>query len=247
MTEHAEAQNLFHAPEQETPVADRALVLHRYRQGQRVVTDHQVYSTPTGPVIGAGQLISSDSLLGLADDLRASTARQKKGLQLFDARLLGAGSNYAIWRIPGRLAPMWFRTGEKIEERRVPWPNLVAVATGGRLYLAATRSGNRPGPNTRLYHAPLMNVWATTQLCTGSAPEPGGCSAGHVGEWEHLLRESAFSHVNHPHTLAIGKEVSTYAHLRFWRGLARDGERRFPKDALVPLDQTLSQWLESIS
>jgi hypothetical protein len=64
--------------------------------------------------------------------------------------------------------------------------------------------------------------------------------------FEAAVFDTAFTHVNQPLTLRQPEdaEATTAQHVRFWTQLARQGVQRFPVRRLVPLDLTLSEWLE---
>jgi PRTRC genetic system protein B len=145
---------------------------------------------------------------------------------------------------------MIFRTkGAGLTTLDVPWPRLLLIATAsGRLGMAALRGVGRPRPASRVYHAPLMNVWEGGLVCTGSADLPGGCGLADRAAWEAVVTETAFSHVNQPKTLRLdgAGEVTTPAHLKFWKALSKDGKAdEFPHDRLMPMGLTVADFIEA--
>jgi hypothetical protein len=144
---------------------------------------------------------------------------------------------------------------------------LVGVSERG-LFVAALTSTRRPTERTRLFHAPLMNVNGQGHVCTGSADLPNAVTLATLPAWEAVITHTFFTHVNHSKTLHLARpsrvtaksrarqgvtrpatsssDVSTTAHVRFWQRLAREGATRFPKEALVPMQQTVGDFLRRL-
>jgi PRTRC genetic system protein B len=87
--------------------------------------------------------------------------------------------------------------------------------------------------------SPFWNLSDSGLLCTGSMRCPSGVSISMMKAWEKGFYESAFTHANVGRTTRHtgGFEVR-------WGSLA--GKRtRFPADALIPLAETLSQFVRT--
>lgn len=198
------------------------------------------------PVIGAGRLMSMADLEAL---LRSVLKQQGGRGGLLPPEALSVSGSHLAWTLPAGRRPMIFRTkGAALTTLDVPWPRLLLVATAsGRLGLAALRGVRRPGPASRVYHAPLMNVWASGLVCTGSADLPEGCGLADRAAWEAVVTATAFSHVNQPRTLRLdgAGEVTTPAHLKFWKTLSRNKADKFPPDRLVPMGRTVADFIEA--
>lgn len=128
----------------------------------------------------------------------------------------------------------------------VPWPDLVFAATDNRISLAALATRGRPRLGTRIYHAPLFNVYESGAVCLGSAQVGEMLGTQSIPAFEDAIFGSLFSHGNFRGNLARshdGGVTSDADHLRFWRALSRDHVPVFPTDALVPMKTTLGAFL----
>lgn len=205
------------------------------------LTTHEITQSPTGLTIGTGRLLGQRDQQMLLDILLGALATESTFLP---AEIVCHSSACLAWVVRGAVRPMWFRFGHDSHRLTVPWPNLVFCARRNRLYLASYKTSGRPGPTTPLYHAPLMNVHGDTALCSGNAQLPAGWSLAHRPDYERVVFETYFTHVNHDRTLKLAKHrVSTARQFRFWRELHQHKTSRFPTQALVPLHQTAAQWL----
>lgn len=209
------------------------------------VTTHRVHETAAGPVIGEGRLLDGEDQHALAELLQDQPATADGNF--LPPEVLSLSAQRMAWVVPGRVRPMYFRMEGKTERCLVPWPNLVFRVVAGHLALAAIVGSRRPRIGTPLYHAPLMNTYATTLLCTGTAEVPSGATLPDRAGYERAVFATNFSHTNHGATLRMAgvREVSDAAHVRFWRGLHRAGATRFPREALVPLGVKLGAWLHA--
>jgi len=147
---------------------------------------------------------------------------------------------------------MWFNSGGKGFKLDVPWPALVVGVNDRKMSVAALAGSRRPTAKARLYHAPLMNVFAGGAVCTGNADLPESCGPASMASWEGVLTDTAFSHVNHADTLLLparksNKGVDNKAHLAFWRGLEKRNAQAFPKESLAPLGLTLGAFIERVA
>lgn len=206
-------------------------------------TWHQVRQSAQGVSVGPGRLMTSQdqeellAILKNACDTRAS---------FLPAEILSLSAHQLAWYVPGRRRHMWVRIGSQSRAYLVPWPTLLFCVRDGRLRLAAMSTNKRPLRATALFHAPLMNVYADTTLCNGTAALPSGDTFEDREEFERIVFETNFTHVDHGSTLRIAgaKEVTTGMHLKFWRGLHDKRTERFPSKALAPLHTTVGEWLD---
>ncbi len=245
----------FVIPKQEKAIslkATHALVFHQGSpNGQNrfektaLITTHPVLHTSNGPVIGAGSLLSLSDQEILRDILTNNTEAVSS---LLPGNVLVSSARRLVWYLPGTVRAMYINLGNRTKRLMVPWPTLVIRVDSGKLSVAALAASKRPEAKTRLYHAPLANTYVDGSVCTGGADIPGGWSFAHVGAWEKVLYDSAFSHVNQPMTLNLGKKacVTDSEHFAFWQHLAVKRVKKvwkFPSKALVPMGCTLWQWL----
>lgn len=235
----------------------QALVVHEadrdgYLPGSptSLITAHPVLAGPQGPTLGPGTVMSGEDQGHLRDildnNLRGSSS-------YLPANVLAIGAREIAWFVPGAVREMIWRTGDVLKRLRVPWPSLVLMASEGSLSVVAVKDARRPAANAAVYHVPLGNFYADTRMCSGDVAMPTTYGTGDTGAWEQTLFASAFTHVNHNHTLQSASRrktaktrasVDTGALLAFWRGLATRRTRRFPVEALARLsNMTLEKWL----
>ena len=213
-----------------------------------VVTRHPVFVQEDGRAhsLGAGVRLSHSDLDAMRRMLGMDTARFGGWL---DDDLLYLSDSLMVWHVPGQLRPMHFKPpGQKRSQQYlVRWPNLVMQFHSEMGFrIAAYAAQGKPGPNTRLYHAPLMNVYENTSLCLGSAQGGQGLTAKSRTVWNEAVFDSNFSHKNHDRLIRLKSSVKeddiNRAYLRFIRDKAVSGKPFYAKD-MTPLGKTLDEWV----
>lgn len=221
-----------------------ALVFH-HGDGT-VVTRHAIRSyqqaNTTVPRLAPGSLVSTQSL----EDVLGLLLDKPHRRELLPPNVLLSTSNETLWYQPRQQRKMWFATGTRKKVLNVAWPALVFHARNNGLRIAAIAANTRPKASTRLYHAPLMNVYASGELCLGNiAPSP--CDVSGIPGWEAAVYDTLFVHTNHDQTLKhpTPPKNDNAAHYRFWKHLNDTQTRRFPRAALVPRNETLGDWINA--
>jgi PRTRC genetic system protein B len=234
-------------PLQPTLRAVQALIVHESRlfedaRPDFAFTTHAIEHGDSGVRLGAGRLLAREDQQALLNILLGALSAESAFLP---SEILSHSPAQLAWYVPGRVRPMWFRESGHTRRLQVPWPTLIFRVREGRLSLAALCRSRRPSAEDPLFHAPIMNVYANTELCAGNAKLPRGWSLAHRPAYEKAVFDTAFTHVNHDRTLRAAKDgsITTAEHLRFWRELSRGSRRAFPSAALVPLNQSLGMWL----
>lgn len=212
----------------------KALIIHQLSQNpfvrnglqDLIVTEHKIHQRPGDavPMIGAGKALSKAACRRVATQLTGIGERGCEALPVFlPENLLVASKSILCWHEPPKVRPMWFvEAGTSVS---VKWPHLVFVASEQGLRVFAVTGNKRPTPETKLYHAPLMNIYDDGRLCFGSAARPDRITVDTIPEWNAAIFDSRFSHVNHQRTI---KGASTSAeHGRWWRN--RNGLNNAPK------------------
>jgi len=226
-------------------VQPRAALLWYEAEGRGLGTLHPLSATRRGQaVIGAGRPFAHRDL----QEWLALLAGQpdRAAVAWLPSTVLAHGPDFTVWWRPARVGPMGFLLQGQRFGVRVPWPPLLFVAREQRLWCAALAEDARPEPETPLFHAPLMNVDASGQVCLGTADVPPDGTLAYCTDWEAALCATNFTHVNHRQTLRVpgAREAGTEAHFAFWQ---RQHERaRFPTDALVPWRSTGLRWVEAV-
>lgn len=203
------------SPVKGIPTASTAYVLYKVGETYCSATRHAVDDGK----LGMGKVIS---LKSLADQLGevgpgAEPAILPDSVFIHTTRLFG-------WTTPTRKHPMWFNVGGKRRGCNVVWPNMLWLAdTKQRLLrVFAIGKGGRPGYESPVYHAPLMNIDSWGRLCEGSAHLPRKMTVEKLAEIEACVFDSYFTHVNHEKTLRCATD--NRGHIRFWRTKERTRE-----------------------
>lgn len=234
-------------------ILTHALMFHQetgsepYSTGMAAVyiTSHAIHSTNNGPRVGAGHALSLSDQEALCEILMRNT--QSKSL-LLPANVLAAGASCLTWYVAGKSRVMYVQIGKRLQRWTVPWPTLVFKVTPKGIGVAALSSDKRPDGDTLLFHAPLANVYNDGRVCTGGAVLPPEYGVGAMPQWETVIFNTGFSHVNHEFTLRLaGKKkddpVSDGDHFSFWKNLAKAKHKAFPVKMLVPMNVSLEEWL----
>ncbi|RME43493.1 MAG: PRTRC system protein B [Chloroflexi bacterium] len=217
-----------------SPSPRLALVFHQAEGGALLVTRHPVVEET---YLGPGSLLSLDAVEEIASLLAGVPTTR----ELLPENVLLSRPTETAWYVPGRVRPMWFRTGNRTVSLTVPWPTLVFHARNDRLRVCALSCNKRPAGDTPVHHAPLMNIYADGTLCLGNVT-PSSCGLSGMQGWEAAVFDSHFTHTNHDQALRPPHDGNE-GHFRFWRRLGDRQARTFPARSLVPRGQTLAQFL----
>jgi PRTRC genetic system protein B len=223
----------------------------QYRTGDFLASMHDFVTNEQGEsVIGAGRLMSKEDVESV---LRSMLEMGKRKVSLLPPNVVSISETHIAWTVAAQVRPMLFNiTGMPMKKIDVPWPRLLMVANrNGKLAVAALKSKGRVGAKTKLYQAPLMNVYADGNVCTGSATLPDECGLDQIKAWESVMFDSAFSHVNNPSTLSLARDrdkaVDNKAHYRFWLSLSKKKADKFPNEHLNSLRYGVENFIENHS
>lgn len=251
----------FYQGEKPTIVQKHAILIHQakaissgysqYRTGDFLASMHDFVTNEQGEsVIGAGRLMSKEDVESV---LRSMLEMGKRKVSLLPPNVVSISETHIAWTVPAQVRPMLFNiTGLPMKKIDVPWPRLLMVANrNGKLAVAALKTNGRVSAKTKLYQAPLMNVNANGNVCTGSATLPDECGLDQLNAWESVMFDSAFSHVNNPSTLSLDRDkdkaVDNKAHYRFWLSLSKMKVGKFPVENLNPLRYGVDNFIENNS
>ncbi len=219
-----------------------ALMIHTLDDESMVIQNHNVLKRKNKIYIGEGHSMTEQDLETLVDILKN---RENQSNALLPENVLGSSTSHAIWFNKGKVGSMWIKGKDGAQEFTVPWPNLIYYVHDGVLKIAAYK-GCRPNGKTKLYHAPLLNIYRSTKVCLGNATVPPSSTIQDMNNWNSVIHDTLFTHINHNHTLKLSNrkknEVSTASHIMFWRNLHKMKATTFPSDALVPLNINLEQF-----
>jgi PRTRC genetic system protein B len=222
-----------------------------YRADNFLASMHDFVVNEQGEsVIGAGRVMSKEDVESM---LRSMLKMGKRKVSLLPPSVVSISETHIAWTVPALVRPMLFNiTGIPMKKIDVPWPRLLMVANrNGKVAVAALKTTGRVSAKTKLYQAPLMNVYASGNVCTGSATLPDECDLDQIKAWESVMFDSAFSHVNNPSTLSLAgdkeKAVDNKAHYRFWLSLSKKKADKFPNEHLNPLRYGVEDFIENNS
>lgn len=210
---------------------------HTAYSSLRYATIHPVESVgaDTPPVIRAGRPLDSRTLQSVCTDLMES-ARVRSGV--LPAHVLSVGMEHVVWWSPPGRRTYFFNTSVADDGRvhvgqrngMALTPGLVFVAKRQKMMVFAVQGNERPDADTRLCHAPLMNVYENGKVCTGSMPLPDSTVAASIAKWEDAFWGSNFTHPNH------AKPVNYTGGLHAFSIALLDGRfRKFPQRVLRPI------------
>lgn len=215
---------------------------HRQSTPSLALTVHDIKQSDKGAVMGAGRVLSEADKQQLKDYLNGESEIRNCWLP---RNLMMLNSSQMVWYVPSRKRSMHFRTGGKVQHIDVNWPSLVfRFCASGTLYVAAYAGKGAPTVTTKLYHAPIWNIYDNTRLCTGSADTTNIIGVEAMAIWEAAIYDTLFSHSNHNKVIKPkGKKtsVSDADYLRFMRLKAKRNEI-IKATEMTPLNKTLEQW-----
>lgn len=188
-----------------------ALVFHQVKDNV-LVTHHSVKDQ----VIQAGELVDIDQVRKLVQGYS-----EHEGNVLLPGNVLIYTDQRLVWFSKSCYRMMYFR--QHRTHFNVWWPALLWMVekSSRELYVFALASHQRPGPKTRLYHAPLMNVYEQGVLCQGTAPLPERLALDTIPEIEATLFDSNFTDVKVDFPGHLYWE-SNNAHIKWWRQKSND-------------------------
>lgn len=220
--------------------ASFALLFHTSDRTLSALTFHRIQQQRQGAMsIQPGRIMTPADEKRILDLLTRPAHAQ--ALSILPESALQTGDDHALWWIPGGVRPMFLNTLDHGRTQvEAHWPNLVMLSTNRRLFLAAVADSTRPKQDTPLYHAPLGNVYASSELCLGDCRPPVNSGAESIQEWNAIVFDSAFSHSNHPAAMAGGSDV-----MAFWQKKRRKPVP-VPLKSMTPMRLTLAEWFRQI-
>src|SRR5258708_3730836 len=209
-----------------------------YRESQRsFITLHSIEGRKQGPpVLGPAHPLTTGFLENLAESLGGSAAAE-----VLPENVLAKSDRVIAWWTPRCRRQMFYENSEgkaqELSGKMFPQPPLVWKVSNGDLKVRALRENKRPNALTTLAIAPYWNLAEDGRVCLGSMRCPDSTSVASIERWEKGFYESAFTHAN------VGRLTRhSDGHDALWNEMA--GRRcPFPSDTLIPLPQTLGQFI----
>lgn len=201
---------------------------------------HEVIHERDGARLAEGQLVTPQMLIDLMTGLGRSLP-----LEILPARVLVRTQDVIVWWSQARTRRMFFsdRTedpaAKDLNGKVYPHPPLLFRATGSHLWVRALLENERPSADSSLCIAPYWNCYDNGVVCTGSMRIPREKTVAAIDVWEDSFFQSEFTH-------AAGIRRHTHYHGGFvamWQSL--EGQKQFPKRCLVPVKQTLAEFVNN--
>lgn len=132
---------------------------------------------------------------------------------IIDSRILVNTKSKLVWHYtPSPKQPLYYRYNNHSMATPIQWCSFVLKRQGQGLSIAVVRSKQRPTLSTRLYRAPLPNVYQSGQICLGSCVLPDTVNVDAISE-EYL--NSAKTHLIYKSPLR-GQETLSDTELFTW-------------------------------
>lgn len=225
-----------------------ALLFHTRRNGHglELLTVHDINNVRGVSTIGAGTPLTPEAEQRILDLLTKPI--KDTAMTFLPENLLYSDRMQTMWFISSAVRKMHLRDNQGIVSSiTTRWPNLVLLTRNRLLYIVAVADDKRPTPQTPIFHAPLGNLYSSTNLCTGNATLPMGCSVSDIASWESIVFDTAWTHANHNDVYRPLKKSKAPEDIEaFWA--KRDKHvAPFPQAHLVPMKITLGEWIEYLT
>lgn len=208
-----------------------------------IATVHEVSQDQhSRPRIRAGRPMKDADYTNM---VRALAPKDRPEVVWQESNVLARGAGRTVWWTPAMQRAMFFKASSWSKttfegHALCPVPPMIWVATERDLFMYAVNEDTRPERNTKLYQAPLFNVWSSGKVCQGSTVLPPDELRGIPMEWEKSFFSSNFTHPNFAEKdrLIKGKDP-----VEFWKEMIDCPPPVFPLDRLVDVGCTVEDLL----
>ncbi|WPU98442.1 PRTRC system protein B [Mucilaginibacter sp. cycad4] len=183
------------------------------------------------------EMTALHALLQTSPELQ-DTCLKSKGLLPNKVLYVNQQANgFAVWYTPPQEVTLFFVDGLHIPSGKFPIPAMLWKANADTLCVYAVKGKTKPHENTKLCHAPYLNIYGSGQVCMGTVQINIGkstCLEDFMATWERYFFNSNFSH-------SISGNNSTKTNTTdLWRSLTGSTEP-FPQEELLTNHLTLKQ------
>jgi PRTRC genetic system protein B len=225
-----------------------AIVFYGSGSGNQVetgyATHHGIRATGSRFELCPGSSLTNENVYKIAA-MVANGMRHK--VEILPANVLASTDDLLVWWMPAGLQHMDFDVS--MGSSSVPVPALVFMLRRSRAssgaYLGisvfALSDNARPGPLTKLFRAPLLNINEQGDVCWGSGVKPKGRAVSDIPAWQALFFSSVFTHFNGSSPIK-GKDC-----YGFIADLLEAKATTFPVESLIPTKTTLQKVVDSMS
>lgn len=189
--------------------------------------------------MGEGEGRTVGKILMQSEDARTYS----QSIPIIPEHVITVEPEAVTWLLPAHRSLMHcIDTKGKRHALDVVWPHLILRVVRRSLYVVAVESAKRPTSATRLFAAPLANVYeGVGNVCTGSAILPRSSCVESIQDWNRVVTQTYNTHVNHREALRGGADSDQL--LAFWKN--RVGKRTPPSvRQYTPMPMSMGQWLQ---
>ena len=179
--------------------------------------------------LGAGRAFSEDDKENLIDIL----LNIDSDIEFIDLRILVKSRQMLVWYNPPQKAEISFNSPAYTGNVDTFIPGLIFIATPGNLRCYSYKGKSRPTPDTKLYWAPLGNMYEDGSFCTGNCETPKENSIASIPVWERFVLECTNTHSGNVQVL---KSATTFEQMVDFYQVLKSGEAKaFPARELLPM------------
>jgi PRTRC genetic system protein B len=214
-----------------------AVLVYRAGGGGAFASLHRVKQADDGvPYLAPGEPLTTAFVRTLALGLGAQVKPE-----IYPENVLARTPDMLVWWSPLQQRIMFF-DGTDEEARKLnglifPHPALVFKVAGKDLFVRATATISRPGPETKLKTAPYWNTDSHGLVCVGSMRVPESSDITSIPAWEDAYFQSSFTHA----AGAVRLTSHPGGFIGLWKGLA--GRKRFPVRYLTDAGEALQEFV----
>lgn len=211
-------------------ITAQALVAYKHtKTGRLDFTSHEVIALgDTGQfTLGAGRAFTEEDKDSLVDVL----LNADDVVEFISPSILVKSRRMLVWYTQPQVIDVLFRE----VSHQAPIPGLIFIATYGKLRCYAFTGDSRPTPETKLFYAPLGNMYESGSFCTGNCVTPKDVSINSIPGWEQFVLQCVNTHTGGKTVLK--SHASYEGMVDFYKGLADTQTTAFPNDELVPVTQ----------
>lgn len=208
-------------------------------------TRHSLNLDAGRPTVGLGEAFTHSDLVSL---LKLMEGKDLNEQALLPNTLLGISGRHLIWFVPSKMQRMWFTGNLNVpnDYYEMLWPNLIFLVVDNRLSVCACAGNQRPDNQTKLFHAPLMNVYDSTAVCVGNAMVPSAADIDSMLAWEKIIYDTRFTHINDTLPLRNNSKTKKDKNAIYldWVKTKSESKRAVVASELCPLNHTLETYLK---
>lgn len=216
---------------------EAAILIYRNKgSDQAYATKHTVgcESSSGRAVIRPGSPLTESDYQYLVDGLKP---QDRPAMVWADPRVLARGMGRLLWWEPSGVRALFFKLSSHVSGTfdgfgSCPLPGMVFLSMDNQLYVYAFKGKTAPTRQTPLYQAPLFNVWANGQVCSGNVVLPEAAEHSDPQVWERFLFESNFTH---PNISAKDRLMLGVNPISFWKKQIQKPTATFPEKVLVDI------------